>query len=237
MQMTNREVLISGKTSFKVEVPYILIETGEKGEPKPLIVYLHGYGQNVEEYKSYFDKCISINAYHLFIQGPYPIYDRSGKKNVSQWGRAWYLYDGNRGQFIKSLELASEFIQEIIDKLIDVINVNRLCISGYSMGGYLAGYFALTRWKHVNELIVIGGRIKSEVLHDNWENVKHLNVLALHGKNDDKVLSEPQQKEIQQMKDKNIHAELILLDENHSLSDKYVTEMKKWLLKNQYKEI
>lgn len=228
------DVLVSGKTSFKIEVPYQLIESGKKKDAKPMILYLHGFGDNI---KTFRDKCkpfLDIPAYHLFVQGPYPLYDRSRNKNVSDWGRAWYLYDGNRGQFIKSLELTSEFIQEIIDNLLNVVNINRLCVVGYSMGGYLAGYFGLTRWKHVNDMIVIGARIKTEVLHENWENVKHLNVLALHGKDDDSVLPGPQKAEIEKMKKNGIHSELKLLDENHSFGDRYVDEAIKWLKKTGY---
>lgn len=232
----DREVLVSGKTSFKVEVPYTLIETGEKGE-KPLIIYFHGFGENIEQFKKRCDTLLNLNAYHLFIQGPYPIYDRSRKKNVSDWGRAWYLYDGNRGQFVKSLELASEFVQGVIDKLLPVIQVNRIGVIGYSMGGYLAGYFALTRWKHVNDLAVIGARIKTEVLNDNWENIQHINIAAFHGKNDDKVKAGPQAKEIEILKENGIKAELNLLNENHSFSEVYLNQIFKWLMSIGYEEI
>jgi len=228
------DVLISGKTSFKIEVPYQLIESGPKAESKPMIVYLHGFGDNADSFRMDCEKLLDIPAYHLFIQAPYPLYDRSRKKDVSEWGRAWYLYDGNQSQFIKSLELASEFIQEVIDKLLNVIGVSRLCVLGYSMGGYLAGYFALTRWKHVNELIVVGARIKTEVLQDNWEHVRHLKVLALHGSGDEKVKPGPQQAEIAEMNKKGVHAELKLLDENHSFNQKYVIEAIAWLKKAGY---
>jgi predicted esterase len=232
----DRDVLVSGKTSFKVEVPYLLIETGEKGE-KRLIIYLHGFGENIDRFRQKCDSLLSLNAYHLFIQGPYPIYDRSRKKNVSEWGRAWYLYDGNRGQFIKSLELASEFIQEIVDKLLPVIQVNRIGVMGYSMGGYLAGYFALTRWKHVNDLAVIGARIKTEILNDNWENIQHLNIAAFHGKNDDKVKAEPQAKEIELLRENGVKAELNLLNENHSFSEVYLNQIIQWFKRIGYEEV
>jgi predicted esterase len=232
----DRDVLVSGKTSFKVEVPYLLIETGEKGE-KPLIIYLHGFGENIDRFRQKCDSLLNLNAYHLFIQGPYPIYDRCRKKNVSDWGRAWYLYDGNRGQFIKSLELASEFIQEIVDKLLPVIQVNRIGVMGYSMGGYLAGYFALTRWKHVNDLAVIGARIKTEILNDNWENIQHLNIAAFHGKNDDKVKAEPQAKEIELLRENGVKAELNLLNENHSFSEVYLNQIIQWFKRIGYEEV
>jgi predicted esterase len=228
------DVLISGKTSFKIEVPYQLIESGPKTDSKPMIIYMHGFGENIKTFRKACQPFLEIPAYHLFIQGPYPLYDRSRETNVSDWGRAWYLYDGNRGQFIKSLELASEFIQEIIDNLLNVVSVNRLCVVGYSMGGYLAGYFGLTRWKHVNEMIVIGARIKTEVLHDKWDHVQHLNILALHGKKDDSVLPGPQEEEVKKMKQNGLRAELKLLDESHSFNKRYIMEAVDWLKKNGY---
>lgn len=234
MTKTVQNVLMSGKSSFKIEVPHQLIESGAKGSKKPLLIYLHGYGQNIEDFKKQCESLLEIEAFHLFIQGPYPIYDRSRKKNVSEWGRAWYLYDGNRGQFIKSLEVTSEFIQEIVDRLINVIDVSRIGIVGYSMGGYLAGYFALTRWKHVNDLAVCGARIKTEVLNDQWENIHHLNIVALHGEHDQSVQFKPQKEEINRLKTNGVKAEMILLDENHAFTEGYANQIKDWLKKIGY---
>lgn len=102
------------------------------------------------------------------------------------------------------------------------------------MGGYLAGYFALTRWKHVNELIVIGARIKTEILNESWENIRHLQILALHGKNDKSVSYLPQEKEIETLKEQSIKAELKLLDETHSFTESFVSEISVWLKEKGY---
>lgn len=228
-----RDVLISGKTSFKIEVPYKLIETGEKG-PKPLIVYLHGYNQNIEYLEKKAEKMLDVKAYHLFIQGPYPIYDTSRDVNVSKWGRAWYLYDGNQRQFIKSMEVSSEFIQEIIDGLAEVIEISRLCIFGYSMGAYLGGYFAFSRWKHVNDLIAIGGRIKTESFEGKRAQAKHLNILALHGKNDTSVFPDPQKEGIELLKKEGFNASFKLLDAGHEFAPIFIDETIEWLLSTGY---
>lgn len=235
MSTPDSDVLMSGKTSFKVEVPFQLIETGPKNHKKPLIVYLHGFGQNNKSFKKKCEHLLTLNAYHLFIQGPYPIYDKKGNKNVSDWGRAWYLYDGNRGQFIKSLELSSEFIQDQIDKLLKLIDVSRVCVIGYSMGGYLAGYFALTRWKHVNECVVIGARIKTEVIDKQWDSLKYLKVLALHGKYDKSVDYEPQIDEIYKLRNHNIKADLTLIESGHELKNIYINHVIHWLNQRGYK--
>lgn len=223
-----QEVLISGKASFKIEVPYKLFETGDK-KKKPLIVYLHGYKQNIDRFKNLVEGLLEIEAYHLFIQAPYPIYDETRKKKVEDWGRSWYLFDGEQQQFVKSMELASEFIQEIIDGLLPNIDVSRICLFGYSMGGYLAGYFMLSRWKHVNEAIIIGARIKTEVFEDRLEEAKHIKVLALHGTKDDSVLPKPQMKEIETLKKVGFNAEFIGIEDGHKLSLLFIKAASKWL--------
>ena len=235
IKLKEREMLASGKRSFKIEVPYQLIETGVKGENKPLILYLHGYGENIKTFQEKCSRFLDIHAYHLFIQGPYPIYDPSRKKTVSNWGRSWYLYDGKRKQFIKSLEITSEFIQEVIDNLIKFINVSKLCVIGYSMGGYQAGFFALTRWKHVNDVIVVGARLKTEILNDGiYPHLKHIKFLAVHGRKDDKVSFERQKESIDFLKNKGLNSELRLLDENHDFSPIVVDEILNWLQSNNY---
>ncbi|KPQ00544.1 MAG: phospholipase/carboxylesterase [Bacteroidetes bacterium HLUCCA01] len=221
-------VLLSGKTSFKVEVPYKLVETGDQGAEKPMIVYLHGRGQNLKSYEKAMQSFNSFSAYHLYIQGPYA--DSELTSHKKKWGFMWYLYNGKQGSFIKSLEYTAEFIQEIIDHVRQFINVSRLCVIGYSMGGYQAGYFGMTRWKHTNEIIVMAGRYKTEVLTDaKLESMGHQKILAIHGTKDRTVLPEPQIKAVDFLKGHGIDAEIKLVDENHKLSQTYIEAAKDWL--------
>ena len=220
------DVLTSGKSSFKLEVPYRLFEKGSQN-PKPLIVYLHGYGQNLEQFIKLTKPMHVLEAYHLYIQGPYPVSTRI--EPIREWGYAWYLYNGKQGAFIKSMEYSSEFIQEIIDNLLPHIHANRVCILGYSMGAYLAGYFGLSRWKHTNEMITIGGRIKTEIFKTRWTNRKHINVLALHGTKDKSVLPERQEEQINILKEKNMNASFIAIEEEHKLTRPYLIKAVEWL--------
>ena len=234
MSKNKPEILLSGKTQFRLEVPYKLFESGPEKKKKPLLIYLHGFGQNMEQFEKLCRPLFSLTGYHLILQGPYPIYDHTANKNVSEWGRSWYLYDGNRGQFIKSLEVSSEFLQEVMDRLFEIITPSRVGIIGYSMGGYLAGYYAMTRWKHIQDLVVCGARIKTEVLHEEWDSIKHMNILAVHGRNDKDVKPEPQEKEIKKLKEQKINAEFMLIDEGHAFSEKYLDAVKQWLQSNSY---
>lgn len=224
------DILVSGRTSFQIEVPYKLIETGKKTKEKPLIIYLHGFKQNLKIAEKQFQPLKDLNAYHLFIQAPYPIYDRSRKKKVEDWGRAWYLYDGNADTFIESMEAASSFIQQILDRLTQNINVSKAALVGYSMGGYLAGYFAFTRWKHIRDVVVIGGRIKVELFEDQLDRLKHLNILALHGKEDKRVKKSGQEQSVEKLIEKGLNAEFRLIEGKHELTFAYLRETKQWLM-------
>ncbi|HKJ33265.1 MAG TPA: hypothetical protein VKA34_15625 [Balneolales bacterium] len=225
------EVLLSGKTSFKYEVPYKLYDKG-KQEAKPLILYLHGFGQNIEMFEKLTQPIQNVNAYHLFIQGPY-IDLRTGQ-NGKPWGYSWYPYNGDQVNFAKSLEYTSEFIQEVVDGLLPHINVNKMLVFGYSMGGYQAGYFGLSRWKHVNDIIVVGCRIKTELFESGWEHRKHIRLLALHGLKDQSVKPEPQQKEIEFLKSKGLKVEFQGIPQKHKLTKEHFEYIMKWLKKTGY---
>lgn len=229
------EVLVSGKASFKLEVPYRLIETGEKGS-KPLIVYLHGYNQSSDYFEKRCRPLVKKHvAYHLFIQGPYPA--QTFKKKDKKWGYAWYKYDGKQGSFTKNLEYSAQFIQEVIDNILPMLQVNRICVLGYSMGGYLAGYFGLSRWKHTNELIVMGCRIKTELFEGRFDSLTSQNILALHGAEDDQVAPDRQQEAIEELAHHGVNAVYREIAAGHKLSDTYFDEITAWLKELGYTSI
>lgn len=231
----NDGILIFGKTPFCIDVPYKLIETGQKETNKPLIVYLHGFKDNIEIFRKRCSQILDrFDAYHLFIRGPYPLYESRSEKKVQDWGASWYLYDGNQDQFITSLEKTSGFIDQVLKKLKSSVDNERLCLIGYSMGGYLAGYYAMTRAESVTDLIVAGARIKTEILNEEWELISHLNILALHGKRDKLVDYKPQRSEIKRLTDNGVNAEFKLIDQKHIFNDEFISLICDWLHKKGY---
>lgn len=220
---------------FVMDVPYNLIEIGST-EEKPLIIYLHGFNQNIEYLEKKVQRMLEFQAYHLFIQAPYPIYDKKRNRKVEQWGRAWYLYDGDQEQFLRSMEKASEFIQKLVNDITEDLKINRTCLFGYSMGAYLGGYFALSRPEYLTELITIGGRIKTEAFEAEREKANHINILALHGSNDTSVFPEPQKKCVEQLQKDGFKAEFRLVHAGHKLEDIFINETVEWLSSLDYSE-
>lgn len=226
---SNVEILQSGKADFKLQVPYQVLETGTGDAKKPLIVYLHGFGQNIKMFRQDCEPLLALDAYHLFIQAPYPLYDRSRTKTVNDWGRAWYLYDGDQDQFKTSLDHASRFIREIISRVVKVVNANRICMIGFSMGGYLAGYHAIECSEQVNELIIYGARFKSELLIGDYGKISHQNILALHGMDDKTVEPGPQQDEMMNLKRNGVDATFTEIEESHTFSLSGIKKILEWL--------
>jgi predicted esterase len=226
------DVLVSGKTSFKVEVPYLLGETGPKG-PKPILVYLHGRGETIETFKAATSRFHDLDAYHLYIQGPYA--DKTVTASRERIGYAWHLYNHKQGSLVKSLEYTAEFIQEVVDGVRPFLNITRLCLIGYSMGGSQAAYFAFTRWKHTNELIAIGSRLDTGILNIRSPHVGHIGILGVQGEQDAVVEARSQADAFADLADAGIDARLRLVPGGHPLSEEAIRAALDWLATRGYK--
>lgn len=207
-------------------------ETGRAVE-KPLIIYLHGFDQNIEIFEKQTEPFHKIEAYHLYIQAPYPNF--GNVKPRGKWGFAWYLYNGKQGSFIKSLEYSSEFIQEVIDSVIPHLKISRICLVSYSMGAYLAGYFSISRWKHVNDLVVIGGRIKTEAFtKKKLAKASHINVIGIHGDKDELISAEKCKAEFIKLKESGFNAIFKKVNGSHKLTNNMCSTAISYLEKSGY---
>lgn len=232
------ERLISGKATFKLQVQYKLGQTGDQGK-KPLIVYLHGYGQNVAIMEK---KCkvltSQLDAYHLFIQAPYPIKMKIDKPDSNIY--SWYIF-GDEKTYLRNLEYTSEFIQEIIDKVLTTIEVSRISLVGFSMGAYMAGYYGLSRWKHIFDIVMVGGRIKTELfvnsIKENSSHHSHQHFLAVHSKNDTVVQFEAQNKSITFLSDAGLNAKIIEYKGGHIINKRSINIMVDFFTQIGYRKV
>jgi predicted esterase len=224
--MSPLDTMASGKVTFPLETPYKLMSNGSS-EAKPLLIYLHGFNQQLGDMEGAMEPLLAADAYHLFLEAPYPIFTR--RKPLPKWGKSWYGYDGDQQRFKRTLEQASEFIQSTIDRFSKQLEINRIGVVGYSMGAYVGGYFALSRYRHVTDLVLYGGRLKSEWFTDQEIDYSHLGVLAVHGTHDESVKADPQKASVQEIEKEGAEVQFIEIDAKHQLTEEYARKTVPWL--------
>lgn len=174
------ELLLSGKATFPLEVPYRLFQVGDSGVD-PLFVYLHENGSNLTETEEKIKPLFSLDGYHLIIQAPYPEITGTPEGRGYHW-----IPDYEDNQTITAArEYVSEFLQEVIDGLLPHISAQRLVLTGWEKSRHQTSYFCSTRPHYINELILFGGSVDRSWLTENNERYRHMRMLGLSGKDAD----------------------------------------------------
>lgn len=184
--MTAQEVLISGKSSFKLEVPYRLIQSGGR-EKQPLYLYFHENGMDLERLEEQTRIMHKLPGYHLLLQAPYP----DVRKKVGTRGFYWIPQYDDKQVITAAREHVSEFLQEVIDGVLPHIEVSRLVLVGWKGSRSQVSYFCATRPHYVNEVIMLGTTMNHDWMDKDRKRYQHIRVLGLSGKdseiNDDLV--------------------------------------------------
>lgn len=168
---------MSGKASFSFEVPYRLFRSGSP-DHQPLFVYFHENGLNLAQLEKKIKPLLHIEGYHLLIQAPYPDV-KSPEGDRAYYWIPQYHDDQAAGA---AREYVSEFLQEVIDNLLQHIDPERLVLVGWEGSRHQLSFFCATRPHYVNEIILFGGSVNRTWMDENSMRYKHLRVLGLSGK-------------------------------------------------------
>lgn len=173
------------KANDTTTLHYLKREPKDISSKTPIIILLHGVGSNE---KDLFSIANQIPGKYLVISARAPIALNSNSF-------AWYQVDFSKGRPVydsneaeKSRLTIIEFIGDIKKKY--AIDSNEIFLLGFSQGAIMSYSVALTRPDLIKGMVAISGRlleeIKPKVVDDT--KFKNLNLLIVHGKNDN-VLS------------------------------------------------
>jgi predicted esterase len=225
---TPPNVVATGKATYKIQVPYKLIRVGS-GNNVPLVIWLHGFGQTYSWMMQQFEPVWQeMEAHHLFIQAPYLLLERYINKQSE--GYSWYMFNGEREHYEDSMEHAAEFILDLAGKMRAVTNHKEVYVVGFSQGGYLSGYLALSRPKIIKRAYMLGGRFKHEWVTD-WDKLTSTKLIAIHGTSDTEVLPGPQREAIDIARQHNVSASFIEIPGGHSVTVEMLQVLKAELAK------
>jgi phospholipase/carboxylesterase len=109
------------------------------------------------------------------------------------------------------------------------VDPKRRYLLGFSQGGYFAGYIGIKEAHRLAGLVIMGARVKSEVLGRELERARDLPVLLLHGKKDRAVPFASAVRSGEALTDAGLPTELRSYDCGHHVTPDQVRDVRDWL--------
>lgn len=229
--MSSRTRII--KKGFQVQTQNLVhLPRGYRRDRKyPLVVALHGMGMTAEEFAGVIAPVLSLPAILFIPEGVYPYEIRTGQS--IRVGRAWYIYTGDDQAFVRSARASGRHLMTLIDRVEEEYQVNpdKRVLLGFSQGGYFAGYVGVREAAKFRGLVVMGARVKDEVLTRELERVKGLSVLLQHGKKDRSVPFQFAERSRDALEAAGLDIELEPYDTGHHVTPEMVRDTSVWLKK------
>ncbi|CAG0926774.1 hypothetical protein PLCT1_00167 [Planctomycetaceae bacterium] len=155
--------MATGSRPFTLDVPYEVVTppTYEDGKRYPLVIALHGMGQDPGFLQRDLAPLLNKPYVWLFPRGPYPLEVRGRQMRI---GYAWYMYDGDQARLRASMELTSRHLLGLMDTVWNAyrLDLSRAAVLGFSQGGYMAGVLGALNYRRFKAACSIAGRLKHE---------------------------------------------------------------------------
>jgi predicted esterase len=196
--------------------------------PAPLLVALHGKGDRVERFRG---EAVSVvpAGWDLFVPpspGPAPGGDDPGLDS-------WYSYDGDTPRFRASLDRAVQHVLRALEDARAGTEGGPVALLGFSQGAYLAGVAAVRHPDLFRAAVLVGGRLKIEILgeHVAEARARGLRILALHGEKDELVKPGPSRESVAKARKAGLDAEFRGFVAGHRFTPEMRAAAKEWLSK------
>ena len=181
--------MATGSRPFTLDVPYEVVTppTYEEGKRYPLIVALHGMGQDPGFLQRDLAPLLAKPYVWLFPRGPYPLEVRGRQMRI---GYAWYMYDGDQGRLRASMELTSSHLLGLMDTVWNAycLDLSRAAVLGFSQGGYMAGVLGALNHRRFKAACSISGRLKHEFMAEAAQKAAtRVKLAQVHGGRDESV--------------------------------------------------
>lgn len=189
---------------------------------KPLIVFLHGYGDNETQFAE-FSKTFKGDYDTMLIRGFFDLKDDNysfGELNYNEIDNTWFdKKDGLYSVYKLKDILKSETYKKII-------------IFGYSQGASLGYAMLLNYPEKFKTLVAINGYIDKNLLIERYKlDYDSLNILRLNGADDFLINSRMIEFSNNYLDSLKIQNTFIEHKDGHSFTDEHLKTAKEWILK------
>jgi len=139
-----------------IDTEYVLFRPArlEEGKKYPLLIYLHGEGDRVNELGRRY--CKLINQMDMFVAFPQgPLYVR----HRGQLGYGWFVEE--RSDMLVALQNSSQMVSHMIRRIkkkYPKVDASKVSIGGFSQGARTAFYIGLRSPKRFAKIMPVAGQ-------------------------------------------------------------------------------
>ena len=132
-------------------------------------------------------------------------------------GYGWYVFDGDQDALRASMDEARAYIVQLIEVAQRQLRPSRIALVGFSQGGYLGSYVALSRPDLFSHVVCCCGRPKAEFI-DDLAAARGVAVLVQTGARDESVPPDLIAKGVEPMRTAGLQVEVRSYDAGHKLT-------------------
>lgn len=177
--MTTKQKLQFDGSTIEVDLP-LVCKFASKGKPRNIIVALHGYGDNAENFAALAQELPLGDVLWVCPQGPELLPFAFG-------GAQWYSLQGDPRPGIKLSQDSLNTLLETLSKATGILSKN-IFLFGFSQGAYMALQVGLTSKQPLAGIIALSGYCgQSYHFSPAPEHVKQIPLFVAHGANDQVV--------------------------------------------------
>jgi predicted esterase len=204
-----------------------LVRTPRSEPGAPLVIALHGWGMTARAFVRWLKPGIERGGLSWwFPRGILPC-EVSGAQR-RRIGYAWYVFDGNQERLRASMDEARAYLVALAGNARRALRPSSISLLGFSQGGYLASYVALTRPDLFSGLVCCGGRPKSEFV-DDLSAARDVRILIQSGAQDTSVNPELIDKGVGPLVEASLDVTSRSYDTGHTLSPEMATDAAEFL--------
>lgn len=179
-------------------------ENCNKYDPLPLLIALHGYGDDHENFQRLFEDQNDMIV--VIPEAPYPF---SVGKDI---GYSWTAMANVKDDLGKeSMLIDSENIKKIIEYMKDKYNITKVYLLGFSQGAGLAYVTGIRNYDIIDGIAPFGGWLEEDFISDAHLKFagKNLDIFIAHGINDNIITIDAADGAFQNLTEKgyNVHLE------------------------------
>ncbi|MBU1626693.1 hypothetical protein KKB18_04920 [bacterium] len=187
----NAKKAIFGKLDFIKAQSFLqcyekLPEEFDANKSYTLIVGLHGFGSNPEDFTGIYKKFENPDFIFAVPQAPYPLLSDKGEV-----GYGWGLKLDDEMKSDEAKSMLSDYVAKVIGTMKSKYKIGDVYLLGFSQGGNAAYKTGIKNHKLIKGIIAFGAPFDEEWFKKNSKDVeaaKHLMVFLAHG-NDDAIVN------------------------------------------------